>query len=89
MGEFKKLTVELDEAAADDVARAVAQGDYATEEQVVIQAIEGWRRDRDADVERLRLAFASGLASGEPIEGNFDAEDVKRRGRERLAARRV
>lgn len=88
MGEFRKLTVELDPAAADDIARAVAEGDYRSEEQVIARAVDLWRRDRDADVERLRRAFAEGLASGEPVEGNFDAEDVKRRGRERLAARR-
>lgn len=88
MGEFRKLTVELDAAAADDVARAVAEGEYASAQQVVAQAVDLWRRDRESDGERLRIAFAEGLASGEPIDGNFDAEDVKRRGRERLAARR-
>lgn len=36
----------------------------------------------------LRRLWAQGEASGAPVEGNFDADDIVRRGTERLAASR-
>ena len=44
---------------------------------------------RDAAIRRLRELWEEGLASGEPVEMPDDwAEDIIRRGRERLAAER-
>lgn len=85
MGEMRKITATIDGDTADAIARAVAGGDYASEAEIVAQALGNWRREQEAYVARMRAAIEEGLASGDPIEGGFDAEDIKRRGRERLA----
>ena len=41
---------------------------------------------RDLQLQELRKAIREGIESGEPVP--FDAEDIIRRGRERLAARK-
>jgi hypothetical protein len=50
--------------------------------------LRGWKREREAYIQRLRELWEEGLASGEPVEGGFDPTDITRRGRARLAAKR-
>jgi antitoxin ParD1/3/4 len=91
MGAAQKISISLTEELARDVEAAVASGDYGTASEVVRDALRTWkqdRADRTAAIRRLRRLWEEGLASGEPIEGGFDAEDIVRRGRERLAAER-
>lgn len=87
MGEMRRITAEVDGEIADEVANAIQVGDYADEDEVMREAFKLWRANRQAGLARLRAAWEEGVASGEPVEGNFDAEDVKRRGRERMALR--
>jgi antitoxin ParD1/3/4 len=90
MGAVKKLSIALTQELGLEIEAAVASGDYSTASEVVRDALRTWRRertDRDAAVRRLRELWEEGLASGEPAEGNFDAEEIGRRGRARLAAR--
>lgn len=92
MGVVRKISIALTEELATDVEQAVASGDYASSSEVIREALRQWKQVREADLARiaeLRRLVQEGLDSGEPIEGNFDAEDIIRRGRERLAAWRA
>ena len=91
MGAVKKLSIALTQELGREIEAAVASGDYSTASEVVRDALRTWRRertDRDAVVRRLRELWDEGVASGEPVDGNFDAEEIGRRGRARLAASR-
>ena len=88
MGAVKKLSIALTQELGREIDAAVASGDYSTASEVVRDALRTWRRertDRDAAIRRLRTLWEEGLASGEPVEGNFDAGDIGPRGRARLA----
>jgi antitoxin ParD1/3/4 len=91
MGVVQKLSVALTAELAREIEAAVASGDYSTASEVVRDALRTWKRergDRGAAVQRLRELWEEGLASGEPVEGGFDGDDMKRRGRARRAAKR-
>ncbi len=45
--------------------------------------------DRADLLDSLRKLWAQGEASGAVVEGNFDAQDIARRGAERLAVARI
>ena len=92
MGEYRKVTISVEQDLADEIARAVASGEYAAEGQLVSEALHHWRRReaRQAEVARLRALIDEGFESGNPIEATDEFyEDIKRRGRERLAQRRA
>jgi Arc/MetJ-type ribon-helix-helix transcriptional regulator len=81
MGEMRRIEIEIDAAmlaAADD---AVENGRFADRDAVIAHALALWEDERY----RFRRLIEDGIASGAPIEGNFDGEDIKRRGRARLA----
>ena len=84
MGEMRKLDVTLNEELIIDIDKAIRTGDYSDRDDVFNEAIELWRKRRQAEIERLRALIQEGLDSGEPIEGNFDLQDIKRRGTQRL-----
>jgi antitoxin ParD1/3/4 len=91
MGTAQKLSIALTEELAREVEAAVASGDYSTASEVIRDALRAWKRergDRAAAVRRLKALWDEGVASGEPVEGGFDADDIIRRGHERLAAGR-
>jgi antitoxin ParD1/3/4 len=92
MGAAQKLSIALTEELARDVEAAVASGDYSTASEVVRDALRAWKRERggrEAAIRRLKQLWDEGLASGEPEPMPDDwAEDVIRRGRERLTAER-
>ena len=91
MGAVRKLSIAVTEQQAREIEAAIASGDYSTTSEVVRDALRAWKRertDRDAAIRRLKQLWDEGLASGEPVEGGFDAEDIARRGRARLAGKR-
>lgn len=90
MGTAQKLSIALTEELARDVESAVASGDYSTASEVVRDALRAWKRERagQAALRRLQDLWDEGLATGEPVEGGFDADDISRRGRARLAVAR-
>lgn len=69
----------------------VAEGRYSSTSDYVRDLI---RRDEEREtakareIARLRAAWDEGLASGPAAEGNFDVDDIVRRGMERLEAKR-
>lgn len=88
MGAVRKLDVAVSEELAEDIETAVASGDYGSASEVVSEALRTWKRERAALTRELREVWRIGIESGEPIEGNFDFEDIARRGEARLGAER-
>jgi antitoxin ParD1/3/4 len=85
MSTVEKISVALSSELLDTVKDAVASGEYASASEVIREALRDWRLRqplRQAEVERLRKAWAEGLASG-PSEP-FDIEQIKQRARQRL-----
>jgi antitoxin ParD1/3/4 len=83
----EKLSIALTPEFAADIRQAIATGEYASTSEVVRDALRAWkqiRQGREVAIEGLRRLWQEGVDSGagEPL----DAEEIKRRGRERLAA---
>lgn len=93
MGEERTFSIALDEDLADMIDDAVTSGGYASSNAVVQEALAVWQQQRmgsPENIERLRQAWADGLASGEPIPATDDwFDDIKRRGHARLEAWRA
>lgn len=97
MGETRTLSVEVDAATASIVDNLVGEGRFADEHEVLRYSLlllgdwlkeqeEGWDDAVETHgIDRLREMVEEGFASGDPVPGNFDPEDIKRRGMERLA----
>jgi antitoxin ParD1/3/4 len=88
MAGVKKVSIALTEELVRDIEAAVASGEYSTASEVVRDALRLWKRDYEAYIRRLRRLVEDGQASGEPVEGGFDAADIIRRGRARLATKK-
>jgi antitoxin ParD1/3/4 len=86
MGAVQKLSIAVTEQQAREIEAAIESGDYSTTSEVVRDALRAWKRERtkrEAAIERLRQLYEEGLASGEPVEGGFDAADMMQRWRAR------
>ncbi len=96
MGELRKIEVELDETAASVIDGLVAGDRFSDAGEVIRHALgmlaEHDRQDENIlhahGIERLRAMIDEGLG-GEPVDGGFDAEAIKRNGRMRLVGRRA
>lgn len=89
MGLVQKIDVDLDEEQATEVQEAIARGEFKTLDEIVSHALEAWWQQRQIypeDVARLRRLWEEGLASGPPLPGNFDLDDIKRRSAARRAS---
>ena len=89
MSAVEKLSIALTPEFATEIRTAVASGEFASTSEVIRAALRAWRRERErraAAVEGLRELWREGL-EGEPSEP-LDADEIKRRGRARLAALR-
>jgi Arc/MetJ-type ribon-helix-helix transcriptional regulator len=88
MRNVRTVTVEIDEHLTKVVNSALDSGAYATLDDIAEEAMYSWAHERLLQdpqyVERLRELIQEGLDSGEPIEGNFDVDDIHRRGMARL-----
>jgi antitoxin ParD1/3/4 len=88
MATVEKLSIALTPEVLADVRQAIATGEYASTSEVIRDALRSWkhsRREREVAIEALRGLWREGMDSGEGQV--LDVEDLKRRGRERLAAR--
>ena len=90
MGAVEKLSIALTPEFAAEVREAVASGEYASTSEVIRDALRTWKQRRQQQaiaLDELRRLWREGVESAEkgPSEA-FDAEDIIRRGRERLAA---
>ncbi|MEA1649174.1 type II toxin-antitoxin system ParD family antitoxin [Nitrospirillum sp. BR 11164] len=83
-----KLSIALTPELADAVKSAVASGDYASDSEVIREALREWKQRRAPVLHgetELRRLWAEGLASG---AGRFDDIDaIKREARRRLESR--
>jgi antitoxin ParD1/3/4 len=74
------------------IASLIASGRYSTASEIIrdgLRLIEEREQDREAKLEWLRAAIQEGLDSpSEEVDIDELIEDVKQRGRERLAAER-
>ncbi|MGB5131041.1 MAG: type II toxin-antitoxin system ParD family antitoxin [Steroidobacteraceae bacterium] len=87
MANIEKISVALPTDMLELVRQAVKSGDYATTSEVIREALREWkgrRETREESLAELRRLVQEGLDSGgwRP----FDAEEIKREGRRRLAA---
>jgi len=87
MATVEKLSIALTPEFAADIRQAIATGEDASTSEVVRDALRAWkqaRRGRQVALEELRRLWREGIDSGasEPL----DADDIKRRGREHMAA---
>jgi antitoxin ParD1/3/4 len=90
MARVEKVSIALTPEFAASVREAVSSGEYASNSEVVRDALRAWtdiRRARAVAINELRTLWRNGLDNGEPAA--LDAEDIKRRGRGRLAELRA
>lgn len=83
---IEKISIALSADLLSSVKEAVSSGRYASSSEVVREALREWQIRqplREAEIERLKEAWKEGIQSGTPR--TLDFEEVKRRGRERLA----
>lgn len=86
MAAVEKVSVALSPEMVAMLKGAVASGEYASASEVVREALREWNLRkplREAEIERLRKAWREGIESGPSRP--LDFEEIKRRGRERLA----
>ena len=64
---MRTMTISLSPQQAGRIEAAVETGDYASNSEVVRDALRMWEEKQErrrAEIERLRAAFEEGLASG-------------------------
>ena len=86
MAAVEKVSVALSPEMVAMLKGAVASGEYASASEVVREALREWNLRkplREAEIERLRKAWREGIESGPSRP--LDMDEIKRRGRERLA----
>jgi antitoxin ParD1/3/4 len=85
MATVEKLSIALTQEFAADIRQAIATGEYASTSEVIRDALRAWKQVRQARqiaLDELRMLWREGLDSGHA--DLLDADDIKRRGRERL-----
>lgn len=68
---MRTLTVSLTPKQADLLKAAVDSGDYASNSEIVREALRLWEQreeTRTLEIEHLRRAYVEGKASGEPLD---------------------
>ncbi len=86
MTTVEKFSISLTAEFAADIREAVAAGEYASTSEVIRDALRTWRQvreERALAAKELGRLWREGLESGQSEV--LDADDIKRRGRERLA----
>ena len=85
MATVEKLSIALTSEFATDIREAIKAGEYASVSEVVRDALRTWRHARESRavaLDELRHLWREAESGGSvPL----DPEDIKRRGRERLA----
>lgn len=91
MADLERLTVTLPSDMVAAVKSAVTAGDYASESELVREAINEWKTKRIVqaqEFEALKADIAKGLADAAAGRTkDFDAESIIDRGRKLLANR--
>jgi antitoxin ParD1/3/4 len=85
MAKLETISVELTADMAGTIREAVANGDYASESEVVEDALRVWKDERPGDemnIEEVRRLVQEGIDSGPGVDG----EEVFARLRAKYAA---
>ena len=88
MASVDKLSIALTPEFTADIREAIATGEYASTSEVIRDALRAWKQARQSQavaIDELRRLWQDGIESGHGAL--LDANDIKRRGRERLAMR--
>ncbi len=100
MGEMRRISVDLDRNEVGLVDRLLAEKRFSDDAEVIhyaLMLLQDWNDDQDEGVrvlaenyteEEIKQLWDEGMASGPPIAGNFDVEDIRRRGMAKLAEMR-
>ncbi len=87
MSDMAKMSVALTPEMAETVRQAVESGEYASDSEVIREALREWklrRQLRQPDREELQRMWAEGLASGPARLGSMRA--IKQEARRRLTS---
>ena len=87
MSTVQKISISLTPEMAASLKEVVATGAYASASEIMREALRDWEEKqvrKQEQLARLRKMLQDSIDSGPGIP--FDAEGIKRRGRERLAA---
>ena len=91
MSDIERMTVTLTAEMARTVKGAVKNGDYASNSEIVREALRDWQRKRrlqEGELEQLRADIRGGLGDVKAGRiGNFDAGRIVKKGESRLAGR--
>lgn len=71
MGEI--ISIRVDEETAAYVKKQVDDGRYASESEVIEEALRLLKESEEDEIEAIRAAIDEGEASGEPRPFDFDA----------------
>jgi antitoxin ParD1/3/4 len=69
---MRPLTISLSPQQLTRLSQAVDSGAYASNSEVVREALRLWEQReqlRELEIARLKQAYAEGLASGDPVDG--------------------
>jgi antitoxin ParD1/3/4 len=72
MAKLETISVELSADMAGTIRAAVANGDYASESEVVEDALRIWKDERpgdEMDIEEIRRLVQEGIDSGPSVDG--------------------
>jgi len=86
MPDVQKISIALTAEQIVALKSAIETGEYATTSEIVREAIRDWqfkRALRQEDLNRLRLLWDQGKASGEAMPVDFD--QARREARQKLA----
>jgi antitoxin ParD1/3/4 len=89
MSNVEKVSVALTGEQVSALKAAVETGEYATTSEIVREAVRDWQLKRELrlhDIERLRVAWDKGLASGSA--GELDMHELRKEARARLKGAR-
>jgi antitoxin ParD1/3/4 len=81
MASTARLSITLPAKQAANIRKAVKSGAFASNNEVIIDALRAW----EDETEYLRKAWQDGLASG--TAGEWDVEEFLKKARERKAKR--
>jgi antitoxin ParD1/3/4 len=87
MSEIQKISISLPKEMAATLKQVVATGAYASSSEIMREAFRDWQEKqvrKQQQLEKLRQMIQDGFDSGPGVP--LDAEAIKRRCRERLAA---
>ena len=82
MANVEKLSISLTPELGAVIRQAVAAGDYATESEVIREALRDWKQRRalrEAGLDELRRIWDEGLASGPGEDGAAAFARLRRR----------